>query len=144
MTPTRHSYNIRRVLVLALISCLAGTAAWYLHTNDPSTGEAIFAPCVFNELTGIHCPGCGSTRAGHDLLNGRILEAVNHNLFFVGAALFLPWPIARMVNAWARNTSLEHKRSPLIARLLKWLPSFVITFTLLRNIPIPIFSWLAP
>ncbi len=40
--------------------------------------------CVFYELTGLYCPGCGSGRALFSLLHGNWRAAVKHN------ALFLP------------------------------------------------------
>ena len=40
--------------------------------------------CLFYELTGLYCPGCGSGRAAIALLHGRVLEA-----FFRNALLFL-------------------------------------------------------
>jgi len=43
-------------------------------------------PCVLYETTGLYCPGCGSGRAIHALLHGRIREAFFHNplLFLLG------------------------------------------------------------
>lgn len=40
--------------------------------------------CLFRLLTGYDCPGCGSQRAFHALLHGRLAEAWGYNpyLFF--------------------------------------------------------------
>lgn len=56
---------------------------------DPSTHP--FPRCVFKLVTGWDCPGCGSQRALHSLLSGRVGEAWAFNpyvFFAVPAAAF--------------------------------------------------------
>lgn len=51
--------------------------------------EVKFLPkCAFFTFTGYQCPGCGSQRALHDLLNFKILEALKENSLLV---LSLPY-----------------------------------------------------
>ena len=60
---------------LALTACAAvlfGVVAYY-YGHDPSDGGA--PVCAFKYLTGYDCPGCGSQRAFHALLHGRVAEA---------------------------------------------------------------------
>lgn len=47
-----------------------------------ATGVAI--PCLFHQITGLSCPGCGVTRMCINILKGNITEAVKCNpaLFF--------------------------------------------------------------
>ena len=33
-------------------------------------------PCLFQELTGLYCPGCGGTRAAKALLKGEVLTSI--------------------------------------------------------------------
>ena len=42
-------------------------------------------PCLFYEITGLYCPGCGITRMMVSLLEGNIVEAIsfNHVIFFM-------------------------------------------------------------
>lgn len=63
---------------------------------DPEGGQ-MHLPCPFHWLTGWHCPGCGSQRALHDLLHGRIAEAFGHNAAMILAvpALMAQWGIGR-------------------------------------------------
>ncbi|MGL5683791.1 MAG: DUF2752 domain-containing protein [Marinifilaceae bacterium] len=42
-----------------------------------------FPPCPFYKLTGLQCPGCGSQRAIHSLLNGNITQAFGYNPLMV-------------------------------------------------------------
>jgi len=46
--------------------------------------HSIFFPkCPFYLLTGLQCPGCGSQRAIHSLLNLDIVQAFHYNALFV-------------------------------------------------------------
>jgi len=49
-----------------------------------SPEDSIFFPkCLFLELTGYQCPGCGSQRAVHSLLNLNIIQALRENALLV-------------------------------------------------------------
>jgi len=61
-----------------LIVAAAGLAAGILYWFDPA--ESRFFPlCAFHELTGLYCPGCGTTRAFHHLLHGDLKAALSMN-----------------------------------------------------------------
>ena len=62
----------------AIVVLSAG--AWVLYTYPPAE-HAFYPRCVFKTITGLECPGCGSTRAAHALLHGRIGEAFRLNPF---------------------------------------------------------------
>jgi hypothetical protein len=75
----------------ALLLAIAG--AWVLYTFPPAT-TPFYPQCAFRLLTGYDCPGCGTTRALHHLLHGRVEEAFLLNpmlfVFAVVAACALP------------------------------------------------------
>lgn len=133
-----------RIWALILAGCVCLWGLWYLKVTDPESKGSMFAICAFNKVTNLHCPGCGSTRAGHDLLNFRFLEAAGHNLFFVLSALILPIPIFLKLWRWANNQQTRLSFPPGLKRFIVWLPALVITFSVLRNIPVYPFSLLAP
>src|SRR5215469_5193653 len=54
------------------LSALAGVIV--LRDFDPAT-SGFFPPCPFHYLTGLYCPGCGSLRAIHQLLQGNLQVA---------------------------------------------------------------------
>src|SRR5687767_2173685 len=54
--------------------------AWILYTFPPQS-HSFYPPCVFRAMTGLLCPGCGSTRALHALLHGHVGEALTLNPF---------------------------------------------------------------
>lgn len=59
-----------------------------LYTFPPET-TSFYPGCVFRGVTGLECPGCGTTRALHHLLHGRVGTAFALNpmifaIMFVG------------------------------------------------------------
>lgn len=63
-------------IACALVLMLAG--AWVLYTFPPAT-TPFYPKCLFKQATGLDCPGCGTTRALHALLHGRVGEAFRFN-----------------------------------------------------------------
>jgi hypothetical protein len=53
---------------------------------DPRTA-GFFPPCPLYLLTGLQCPGCGTTRALHALVHGDVAAAVDLNPFTMTLAL---------------------------------------------------------
>ncbi len=98
-------------------------------------------PCVFRELTGLYCPGCGSGRALVALSRLDVAGALRSNPLAVAA---LPFVLAGLVRetATAWGVPVPRLATP------RWLPNAVLTaiivFWLLRNVPTWPFVLLAP
>lgn len=95
--------------------------------------------CVFNELTGLLCPGCGGTRALHQLLHGNVLAALHLNALVVVAVPLLTWWGTRLWLGQFRGCPQSQSLPP------KWLWCFIalgLVYSALRNLPT--FAWLAP
>jgi len=71
-----------------IVLFVAGLIVVY-KTFDPATG--LFPKCPFRQATGLQCPGCGSQRAVHHLLNAEIKEAFVLNPLLV---ISIPYLIA--------------------------------------------------
>jgi len=130
----------------AALSLALGTALVLglltLQANPPAH-SSFYPPCVLHKLTGLHCPGCGSTRSAHELLNGHVSEAANKNLLFLIALPFLVWSALRWWARWVRGLP-PRMSAPLKPWLASGIAFSVIAFAVLRNLPWPPFSYLAP
>jgi hypothetical protein len=123
--------------LLAVLGALGVGAAglFVLYRFEPVTA-GFYPQCLFHALTGLDCPGCGTARALHALLHGRIGAAFRFNpmlLLYAPVMLFgaadaarafvtrtplrnattrpwLGWSIAITVAGWwvVRNTPLWH------------------------------------
>ncbi|MBR6514975.1 MAG: DUF2752 domain-containing protein [Clostridia bacterium] len=47
--------------------------------------------CIFHELTGFDCPGCGNTRAAVAMLKLDFSASFSYNPLFIPQALYLVW-----------------------------------------------------
>ena len=97
--------------------------------------------CLFYELTGLYCPGCGSGRAALALLHGRVGEAFGHNAL---AMLLLPPCAYFLLREYLRfvfpGLGLRQTALPAWAGWASAIP--ILAFWVLRNLPA--FAFLAP
>lgn len=112
-----------------------------LYKYDPSvTDSNLYPDSIFRQLTGFYCPGCGATRALHEILNGNVQAAFEFNPLVV---IFLPYCIYLFFNAYILgNKKIIHKY--LNNRNLSILAIIFLVYGILRNIPIYPFYLLAP
>lgn len=124
------------ILSLAAVPCLAALAL-----RDPAE-PGWFPPCPFYLLTGRHCPGCGTLRALHQLLNGHLLMAFGLNPLAMLALPFIGYAFLSSLALAVRGQRLPTVFIP--AGGIWTLLAVIILFWILRNIPVYPFSWLAP
>lgn len=130
----------RWLAIASLVVSFAGLI--YLRLFDPVTGAAFFPQCPFHALTGLHCPGCGTTRALHQLLQGHLAAAFAFNPFTVLALPFLAYATLSYALFGIRGRGLPKVFVPaVLIRLLFWA---VLSFWILRNVPVYPFTLLAP
>ena len=130
----------RAVKGISLLALIVG-GGWVLATAYP-TYRRFFPKCTLFEITGIYCPGCGSTRALRHLLCGNIAKAFSYNPLFVSCLPFFLW--------WGYRYYLKQSESvPFPA----WMRSYAFNLTVAivlvvyfvaRNLPWWPFSLLAP
>src|SRR4029079_1546856 len=93
------SVRTRRPLAVPLLASGAlVVGCGVLRAVDPSGGPTI---CPFKAWTGLDCPGCGATRAAHQLLNGHLRAALELNAVFVLALPLVIWWLVRWLLAAA-------------------------------------------
>jgi hypothetical protein len=89
--------------------------------------------CLMRKHAGIHCPGCGGTRAARHLVQGSWREASRSNLLIFPVADGILWGIvAFSANRWTGT----RWRTPMgiTTRLMLGMLLVVSVFTLLRNL----------
>jgi hypothetical protein len=121
----------RRSTVIAIWSVLLAGAA-YLFTFEPGR-TGLFPVCLFRFLTGYTCPGCGSTRAMHQLLHGHVVSAFELNPFFLLLLPFLLYALVRYSVIVMRGGVPVHNRLP--APYIYALFVVVVSFWIFRNTP---------
>lgn len=129
----------RRTAALLLVAIAAALSLVALVNPG---AQSILPACPTWRYLGVHCPGCGSTRATHWLLNGSLSTAWRFNpllvavgvplgLWFIGvqaSAAFLGVRPALRVPAWVGYAA---------AILL-------VGYMVLRNLPSPSLEWMRP
>ena len=113
--------------MIAAVTTVILALAFFL---DPT--QANWLPtCPVHQMTGLYCPGCGSTRALHCLLHGKLALALHFNPLTVTAPLLLG------VMAVAPRTTWR----PAVGWVVL---AIAVLFGILRNIPLEVFQVLRP
>ena len=125
---TKYKILIATVIVVILL----GVLSLYFFYN-PSQ-HSFFPKCPFYSITGFYCPGCGSQRAIHQIINGNIINGIRHNYLILLLALVLSYQgiiyiLSKLNNSTYKN--ILHK--PVVTKLILVI---VLLFWLFRN-----FKW---
>jgi len=107
------NWALALLVVLALII--------FFSFFDPTTFP-FFPRCFFYALTGFECPGCGTARALHSLVHGKMIAAFSYN-----PILFLAIPTL-LILAFSQKArrSVKIPVAILIVTILYWI---------VRNLP---------
>lgn len=126
-----------RTLFGGLAGLLVGSLV-VLRFVDPRTATWT-PPCPFHSLTGLHCFGCGSTRALNRLAHGDLLGAVDFNALLILALPFVAYGLARRLlpEPFARPRPMPPWQGWTVVGL-------VVAFGVLRNLDVPVLRALAP
>jgi hypothetical protein len=129
------------LLIFSLIGVVAIGAALLLFFVDPAAGNGLYPPCPFHYLTGLHCPGCGSLRATHQLLHGNIRGAFALNPLYILMVPFLGYALLSRLVERLRGTPLPIRflsRGEIMALAIVF-----ILYGILRNLPLWPFTLLS-
>ena len=115
-------------LFVVLAVLLLGLLWWF----DPA--ETNVPLCTFHTLTGLDCPGCGATRATHELLHGRLLAALHYNALWIFSLPLTAYLVISEMRVLACHRPLP---GDLPRRVWFWLAitTVAIIFFVVRNLP---------
>ena len=125
--------DIRKILKWGIAIVLVTMLAILYRTYNPN-GNVYFPKCPFRELTGLKCPGCGSQRAVHYLLNFDIFNAIKENVILV---LSIPYILTGLVFDYLKNPNeniLNWRKILFGRKAIFVILTIIITFWILRNI----------
>ena len=139
---SRQRFLVRGTLVaFAALGLVAGLVVLGVV---PPTANTWYPKCASYTLAGVHCPGCGLTRAVHAALNGRFGEALSQNVLVFVAVPYLLFGFLSGLWHYFWQTPPRPPRF----RYPKWvtvtLVALLVAFTIARNIPTYPFNLLAP
>lgn len=129
-----------RYAPLAAMGTVGLGAMVVLRRIDPNQPGSPLPPCPFRALTGLWCPGCGSTRCLHALVHLDLSQAMAMNPLLVLSMAPM------LVMALHGAGLLPAKLQPLVrlfARPTAWMVA-IVAYWLARNLPWYPFNWLAP
>ncbi|MBE0535989.1 MAG: DUF2752 domain-containing protein [Phycisphaerae bacterium] len=129
------------MVAVCLLGGAAALLAVMLFAFDPAT-SGWFPPCLLYAATGLYCPGCGSLRGLHALLHGDILGALDLNAFMVVSLPFIAYSILRGCTEAVFGSAPR----PVFLRA-GWIWTMlaaIVTYGILRNVPVWPFTMLAP
>jgi Protein of unknown function (DUF2752) len=131
-----------RTMWMALGVLVLVGAAFVLHQRGPH-GVPWMPNCIFHQLTGLHCAGCGMTRAAYATLHGRLGEAFRFNPLGMVLLPVAFTGVAIEILGWVRGRPLPCRMT--VGKCGACiLAAAIIGFWVLRNIPAWPFTLLAP
>lgn len=105
--------------------------------------EYLYVPCLFHLTTGLHCPGCGSTRAVSSFFNGDIALGFKNNLLIILWGPYLFYRFSLSLYSWIDGKQRVAWSPPPLSII--FFLFITIAYTILRNLPFePFHTLLAP
>jgi len=120
---------------------LLATGLVLLRIYNPATSK-FFPPCPVHYLTGWYCPGCGSLRAIHQLLQGNVRAAWAMNPLSLLLFPFLAYGLAREGIGYLIGQPSPQFEAP--GAWIRALCALIVLFGVVRNLPFHPFDLLAP
>jgi len=133
-------HRLFRYAPLAAIAGIGAGAVAILGRVDPNVPGNPLPACPFHALTGLWCPGCGSTRCLHALVHLDPAQAMAMNPLLVLSIVPMLVMALHGAGLWPARWQAPVK---LFARPIPWLV-VIVAYGVLRNLPWYPFNLLAP
>ena len=128
------------IAIVGFVSLIVGI--FTLVTYFPPDAY-FYVPCLFHLSTGLHCPGCGSTRAVSSFMHGDFIVGLKNNLLIILWGPYLIYRLFLVIFSWIdgkQRVIWSPPSSTIIIFLI-----ITIIYTILRNLPIePFVTLFAP
>ena len=114
----------KKIVLLCLVITVFVLLVLIYGKFNPENSH-LFPKCPFRMLTGYECPGCGSQRAVHYLLNGKIDSAIQANALLV---FYIPYIILLFLAELLKSKSRFFMRlyKILFSRIAIWILFVII------------------
>jgi len=120
----------RKIIALSIIGIALFCIIFFLYNTE---NERYFLPCIFYQLTGYQCPGCGTQRAIHSLLHLNIKQGFFYNpILVIAIPLIILLVYLEHFKGKNRFPKLHKALSSKIFILIVFI--FIMTYWILRNI----------
>lgn len=129
----------KRIFITVAAAFFAAAALVYLYFTGEGEGAGI--PCMFHQITGFYCSGCGASRALRSVLHFDFYQALRYNAIFTVCLPLLAAYFGALLFSYIRFG--KDRISEKIPMKLVWIfIAAAILYGVLRNVPA--FSFLAP
>ncbi|GHT45762.1 membrane protein [Planctomycetales bacterium] len=118
-----------------------GIAVAVVLSHGHPSSYSFMPKCPFHLLTGLHCPGCGTTRALFYLVHGDIATAFRYQPLFMAMMPIILLLVGRRLYELFCNVSVP---LPFELQLYRLIAIAVCVYFVLRNVPLDYFDWLCP
>jgi hypothetical protein len=122
------------------VAITAAAAVLVLYAVDPVQGW-FYPQCPLLALTGLLCPGCGTLRSLHALLNGAVAASIGYNPLLWAAA---PFGILAALRHGLARLGIAAPPPRLRAATIWTILAVLVAYSVLRNLPVAPFHLQAP
>ena len=129
----------KRIAIVAAAAFFAAAALLYLYFTAEGEGAGI--PCIFHQLTGFYCSGCGSSRALRSALHLDFYQALRYNAVFTLALPFFAVYFGSLSISYI-HFGKDRISGKISMKIIYIFVAVALVYGILRNIPA--FSFLAP
>jgi hypothetical protein len=129
----------KRIAIVAAAAFIAAAALVYLYFTGEGEGAGI--PCIFHQITGFYCSGCGASRALRSILHFDFYQALRYNAIFTVCLPLFAVYFASLSVSYIRfgKDRISEKIS---MKIIYIFVATALVYGILRNIPA--LSFLAP
>jgi len=136
---TKRWVKITAIVLGTVAVFTGGFLLWVLKTYPHIIYNAPL-DCAWYKYAGLHCAGCGVTRALHNLLNGNLYAAFRMNPFVISSV-----PLWVALGVWELKRALCRQPHVTLPMWVIWTyVGIMLAFVVMRNLPWAPFCYLAP